>query len=98
MRALVVLTAVISVTLILSKAVGADAPGRPPGVAATQWAPISESLGVVLAPEQQDKAIRVSPNALLLMPPAEGYFMVKQGNTWRRLILVDPVKGPGPAG
>lgn len=98
MRALVALTAVIAVTFILSRAIGANAPDRPPGVAATQWAPISESLGVVMAPEQQRKPIAVSPNALLLMPPAEGYFMVKQGNTWRRLILVEPVKGPGPAG
>jgi hypothetical protein len=98
MRAILVLSAVISVTLILSKAVGAGAPERPPGVTATQWAAITDSLGVVLAPEQQRNPIPVSPTALLVLPPVEGYFMVKQGSTWRRLILVEPVKGPGAAG
>jgi hypothetical protein len=35
---------------------------------------------------------------LLLMPPAEGYFMVHTGNTWQRLIIQDPLKGPRSTG
>jgi hypothetical protein len=35
---------------------------------------------------------------LLLMPPAEGYFMVHTGNAWRRLTIKDPLKGPGSTG
>jgi len=33
-----------------------------------------------------------------LIPPVSGYLMVKRGNLWQRLILVEPVKGPGTAG
>jgi len=33
-----------------------------------------------------------------LIPPIPGYLMVKRGNAWQRIILVEPVKGPGPAG
>jgi hypothetical protein len=33
-----------------------------------------------------------------LIPPISGYLMVKRGNAWQRVILVEPVKGPGPAG
>jgi len=35
---------------------------------------------------------------LLLMPPTEGYFMVHTGNSWQRLIIQDPLKGPGTSG
>jgi hypothetical protein len=39
------------------------------------------------------------PQALLLAPPAEGYFMVHTGNnTWQRLTIKDPLKGPGSSG
>jgi hypothetical protein len=36
--------------------------------------------------------------ALLLAPPAEGYFMVRTGNGWQRIIINDPIKGPGTEG
>ena len=35
---------------------------------------------------------------LLLAPPAEGYFMVHTGNTWQRITIKDPLKGPGTSG
>lgn len=35
---------------------------------------------------------------LLLRPPVGGYFMVKSAGGWTRLIVVEPVKGPGDAG
>jgi hypothetical protein len=36
--------------------------------------------------------------ALILSTAIEGYLMVKQRGVWSRLVLVEPVKGPGPAG
>jgi hypothetical protein len=38
------------------------------------------------------------PTVLLVAPPVEGYFMIKRGSTWRRLVIVDPLLGPGPSG
>ncbi len=35
---------------------------------------------------------------LLLRPPVGGYFMVKGAGGWTRLVVVEPVKGPGDAG
>lgn len=39
-----------------------------------------------------------SSNMLLLRPPVGGYFMVKGAGGWTRLIVIEPVKGPGDAG
>jgi hypothetical protein len=36
--------------------------------------------------------------SLLLAAPAEGYFMVRTGNGWQRIIIQDPIKGPGASG
>jgi hypothetical protein len=33
-----------------------------------------------------------------LVSPISGYLMVKRGTLWQRLIVIDPVKGPGVAG
>jgi hypothetical protein len=35
-------------TIVVVHAVGADAPNRPPGVSASEWAPVSDTLGIVL--------------------------------------------------
>jgi hypothetical protein len=35
---------------------------------------------------------------LFLTAPAEGYFMVQTGHTWQRIIIQDPLKGPGTSG
>jgi hypothetical protein len=35
---------------------------------------------------------------LLLAPPAEGYFMVRAGDHWQRIMIKDPLKGPGTSG
>jgi hypothetical protein len=34
----------------------------------------------------------------VLIPPISGYLMMRRGNLWQRVILVEPVKGPGAAG
>jgi hypothetical protein len=90
-------------TFAIVGAVGAGAPNRPPGVSAQEWAAISDTLGVVLdqplppAGEVSDPAHQEILGAALI-PPISGYLMVKRGNAWQRVILVEPVKGPGPAG
>jgi hypothetical protein len=35
---------------------------------------------------------------LFLTSPAEGYFMVHTGNVRQRLVIQDPLKGPGASG
>jgi hypothetical protein len=37
-------------------------------------------------------------NGAVLASPANGYFMVKRGGRWVRLVVVEPYKGPGDAG
>jgi hypothetical protein len=111
----VAVVAVLATAAIVA-AVGADAPSRPPGVSAQEWAPISDTMGVVLdqplppagevtnpvQPSDDGRLNRKGGDQLALgaalIPPISGYLMVKRGNAWQRIILVEPVKGPGPAG
>jgi hypothetical protein len=86
-------------------AIGANSPDLPPGVSADEWAPINDSVGVVLVqgmiPVGVQPPVRAGDlplNGAALISPVSGYLMVKRGRTWQRLIVVDPVKGPGPAG
>src|ERR1700759_4076215 len=105
-------TAVVAVlaTLTLMPAFGADTPNRPPGVSAEEWAPISDTVGVVLIQGMiptggagspgppPAAAISLPTIGAALISPVSGYLMVRRGHTWQRLIVVDPVKGPGEAG
>jgi hypothetical protein len=104
---------------MVAGAIGADAPNRPPGVSPNEWAPISDSMGVVLVDQQptaMDAPIAPSPasgaatrnigagagniagGGAALIAPVNGYLMVKRGSVWQRLIVIEPVKGPGSAG
>lgn len=92
-------------TFASMRAVGADAPNRPPGVSADEWAPINDSVGVVLVqgmiPVGVQPAVRAGNlplNGAALISPVSGYLMVKRGRVWQRLVVIDPVKGPGEAG
>jgi hypothetical protein len=95
-------------------AIGANAPNRPPGISANEWAPISDTMGVVLVDQQpmaMDAPI-ISPSpasaaatrniggigGAALIAPVNGYLMVKRGSVWQRLVVIEPVKGPGSAG
>ncbi|HTV78900.1 MAG TPA: hypothetical protein VMF03_11620 [Steroidobacteraceae bacterium] len=80
---------------------------RPPGVSADEWAPISDTLGVVLvqgmiptgAQRAQPQVPVTLPNTgAMLVSPVSGYLMVRRGRTWQRLIMIDPPKGPADAG
>ena len=85
-------------TLTIHFAVGAAEPDRPAGVAASNWIPINDRLGfVVMSP---DSSLVTTPDKqpLLLTPAASGYFMARSRVGWQRLVIVEPVKGPGTAG
>jgi hypothetical protein len=105
---------------IVAGAIGADAPNRPPGVSAHEWAPISDTMGVVLVDNQLTAldapivtaspasgaatrdigagAARGGSGGAALTAPISGYLMVKRGSLWQRLVVIDPIKGPGSAG
>jgi hypothetical protein len=99
---------------VLVGAIAADAPSRPPGVSADAWAPISDTVGVVLVTQMsaagevgalpdpdsqgQRQVPRFDAGGAILTPPTTGYLMVKRGRIWQRLILIEPLKGPGSAG
>lgn len=86
------------IVLAMGAALAADDESdRPQGVAASEWVPVSERLGlVVVAVPRQVNARPVQ--GLYLLPPINGYFMLKAGGRWTRLNLVVPPKGPGAAG
>lgn len=72
---------------------------RPAGVSAADWVPVSDRLGIVLVhSETPTPAALPNRQVLLLKPPVSGYYMVKGASGWTRLIIVEPVKGPGDVG
>ncbi len=100
-------------------------PDKPAGVAAENWVPVSDRLGIVLvessgpmvAPQgismagpdgklvEGSSMVTSGPGfavlagqVLLLKPPVGGYFMVKGAGGWTRLVVFEPLKGPGEIG
>jgi hypothetical protein len=104
-KALIGTAVAVAATFVLMQAFGANTPDRPPGVDANEWAPINDSVGVVLVqgmiPMGVQPAVRAGNlplNGAALISPVAGYLMVRRGRVWQRLIVIDPVKGPGEAG
>ena len=101
MKRLATFSLLLLAAVAIPYATGQRAEDRPPGISANSWIAVSENLGVVLAPlEGADKRPmgRSDAQALLLAPPANGYFMVRTANRWTRLVVVEPLRGPGDAG
>jgi hypothetical protein len=113
MKMLVTAGAIALVSAVaVMHAVGVDGPDRPPGLSASQWAPVSDTLGVVLVQQPQGAAEFLPAPAdshgnlisggvmggAILSPPENGYFMVKCAGHWARLVVIEPLKGPGDAG
>ena len=109
MKRAIVGAAVAALATISYIASSADTVDRPVGVSANEWISISESLGIVLAPSPDILIGRVNPDTKMLeMPPGGmptllkqpvgGYFMVKTGSGWTRLVVIEPVKGPADVG
>lgn len=84
----------------------AEPPARPAGVTAENWIAVSDRLGIVLVAAEANVPVvprdsrtgAQSVGPLLLKPPVGGYFMVKGADGWKRLVVVDPIKGPADAG
>jgi hypothetical protein len=38
------------------------------------------------------------PGDAMLEPPTEGYFMIRNRNGWHRIVIENPLKGPGTSG
>jgi hypothetical protein len=79
---------VASVIGLTSAGGAADSPDRPPGLAAADWVPISDSLGIVLLHHD-----RMTIDIGQAVPATDGYFMVKGHTGWRRLAIVRPFAG-----
>jgi hypothetical protein len=104
-RVSLVLAIIIPAVFALSRAIDAGVPDRPAGVDPTDWSRISDSLGFVVVPQKPvparlgDRTTLIAPPIPLVRAligpesvgpePVEGYFMVKRGGIWRRLIVVD---------
>jgi hypothetical protein len=98
MKAIAASVLILASILAIHFANGASSPDRPAGVDAQNWIPVSDKMGFVVTTRRIYPMPMPDRQALLLAPPAEGYFMVHTGNVWQRIIIQDPVKGPGTSG
>jgi hypothetical protein len=100
MKAIAATLLILATVLTIHFALGASPPDRPAGVDAQHWIPVSDKLGFVVTTPQSVPGALVTTDQqpLLLTPPAEGYFMLRGGIGWQRIIIQDPLKGPGTSG
>jgi hypothetical protein len=90
---------ILASVLTIHFANGAAPPDRPTGVDAGHWIPVSDKMGfVVTTPSIPGRRVTTDGQPLLLASPEEGYFMVHRGNVWQRIIINNPIKGPGSSG
>jgi len=91
-------TTVLTLAAVTSRS--ANAPDRPPGIAPQQWIAINERVGFIIVPDniQALGPSAVAAQLLLLTPSVAGYFVVKGPQGWIRMVVVEPIKGPGDAG
>ena len=100
MKSAFVAGALLAAALAVSPSIhSSDASDRPPGVAKEAWIPINDRVGFVLYPRSTEPRImRAPPQPLLLAPPVSGYFMLKGASGWARMVIVEPLRGPGDSG
>jgi hypothetical protein len=100
MKAIAASLLILGTVLAVHFAIGASSPDRPAGVDARNWIPISDKMGFVVTTSEGYPGALVTTDRqpLLLAPPAEGYFMVRAGDRWQRIMIKDPLKGPGTSG
>jgi hypothetical protein len=99
MKAIAASLLILSAVLAIHFANGATTPDRPAGVDAGHWIPVSDKMGfVVTTPGVPGAIVTTDRQPLLLSSPEEGYFMVHRGEVWQRIIIQDPLKGPGTSG
>ncbi len=98
MKAIAAALLILASVLAVHFANGASSPDRPPGVDAQYWIPVSDKMGFVVTTRPTFPMPMPDRQTLFLTAPAEGYFMVHMGNVWQRIIIQDPLKGPGTSG
>jgi hypothetical protein len=98
MKAIAATLLILASVLAVHFASGASTGDRPAGVGEGDWIPVSDKMGFVVTNPHIYPTPMPDRQALLLAPPAEGYFMVRTGNGWQRIIVTDPIKGPGTSG
>jgi hypothetical protein len=93
------LAAVLGALAIAANSAGSA--DRPPGVDQADWIAITDRFGLVVVPppKQPVNIVLTDPTVLLmeLRPAVGGYFMVRRGNAWVRVVVVEPTGGPGGA-
>jgi hypothetical protein len=98
-RALITAAAVVAISLVAMPLVRSQGvPDRPEGVTAGAWIPLNPRLGFVVAPAGVGQIPNAGGNALVLAPPVAGYFMIKGETGWSRVVIAEPLRGPGAAG
>jgi hypothetical protein len=97
MKRILMISIAVAVVSLTGAAVvsGKPASSRPQGVSAKQWIPISDKLGFVELPPAAIASGSADPDVLLVKPPVQGYFMVKDNTGWSRIAIAEPVFGPG---
>jgi hypothetical protein len=98
MKAITATLLILVSVLTIHFALGAPTPDRPPGVAERDWMPVSDKMGFVVTTPHYYPGLGGGVQPLLLTPPAEGYFMIRNRNGWHRIIIENPIKGPGASG
>jgi hypothetical protein len=89
MRTFVFAVIVLSTVMVLggmAEAQNAEL-SAPPDVAISNWIPLGDSFGFVVV-----KAAKTAKPKQLAQPAVSGYFMVKRGDVWFRLIEEWPLK------
>jgi hypothetical protein len=98
MKGGIVAGAILAMALAISPFVhSSDTADRPTGVAENAWIPINDRVGFVVVPPTNGP-VRVSPQVLMLTPAVSGYFVLKGSAGWTRMVIVEPLRGPGEAG
>ncbi len=97
MKRILMIGIAIAVVSLAGAAVvsGQTTSNRPQGVSAKQWIPISDKLGFVVLPSASIGAGSADPDVLMVKPPVEGYFMLKDNSGWSRISIAEPVFGHG---
>ncbi len=98
MKAIAASLLILASVLAIHLALGASGPDRPAGVEERDWIPVSDKMGFVVTTPRIYPVPMPDRQVLLLTGPVEGYFMVHTGNVWQRIIVNDPLKGPGSSG
>ncbi len=98
-RPFIISATVVSICLVAIPLVrGQGVPDRPQGVSPGAWISLNPRLGFVVAPADVGQIHNAGANDLLLAPPVAGYFMIKGETGWSRVVIADPLRGPGAAG